>query len=140
MKEKNEEVKKTIYAGMSIFDIIKDLEINMNKESISLEDKKYLSLYLGIINTKNEVSKYLEEKEIKFNFKINFKYLKKEKYLEIYNNYFVDVFNEVSFESIEENLNSLLNKKVVQDFNRCNGHYVNKTINERNKELIKIIN
>lgn len=139
MKGICDEVKTSVYAGMSIFDVIKDFELNMYGENVSLEDKKYLSLYLGLVNTKNKISLFLKEKEIKFKLKINYKFLRQEEYLEIYNSYFVEIMNEINFNSIEEHLNYLLSKKVVQDFNRCNGHYVDKTINDKNKQLIKTI-
>lgn len=141
MKENCEEVKMSVYAGMAIFNLIKDYDLSIDRENISLEDKKYLSLYLGIINSKNRISSYLKEKEIRFsiNFNCNPKLLKKEDYIEIYNKYFVDLFNEINFNSIECNLDYLLNKKIIQKFNRYNGHIVDKTINERNKQLIKAI-
>lgn len=141
MKENCEEVKVSLYSGMAIFNLIKDYDLSIEGENISLEDKKYLSLYLGIINSKNRISLYLKEKQIKFriNFNFNPKLLKKEEYSKIYNEYFVDIFKYINFNSIECNLDYLLNKEIIQEFNRCNGHIVDKTINERNKELIKAI-
>lgn len=142
MKENYEEVKQTLYAGMSIFNSIKDHTLIMGNEEITLEDKKYLSLYLGIINTKNKISLYLKEKEIKFkiDFKYNYKLLNQDEYLKVYNEYFVDELREISFSSIEENFDFLLSKKVVKEYNRSNGYYVDKTINDMNKQLIKTIN
>ncbi|MBQ2947185.1 MAG: hypothetical protein IJE04_05030 [Bacilli bacterium] len=141
MKENFEEVKISVYAGMAIFNLIKDYDMSINREDISLEDKKYLSLYLGIINSKNRISLYLKENGIKFsiNFNCNPELLKRDDYIQLYNKYFVDLFNEISFDSIESNLDYLLNKKIIQEFNRCNGHIVDKMVNERNKELIKAI-
>ena len=141
MKENCEEVKSSLYAGMAIFNLIKDYDLSIDKDNISLEDKKYLSLYLGIINSKNRISSYLKEKEIRFrfNFNCNPKLLKKEDYIELYNKYFVDIFKCINFNSIECNLDYLLNKKIIQEFNKCNGHIVDKTVNERNKKLIKAI-
>ena len=54
MNKNYEEVKKSIYAGMGIFSTIKDLILVIDGE-LSLDDKKYLSLYLGIINSKNSI-------------------------------------------------------------------------------------
>ena len=65
MKENCEEVKSSLYAGMAIFNLIKDYDLSIDKDNISLEDKKYLSLYLGIINSKNRISSYLKAKEIR---------------------------------------------------------------------------
>ena len=139
MKGNCDEVKLSVYAGMSIFSLIKDYKVKMKGKNISLEDKKYLSLYLGILNTKNSISDYLEEKGVRFNLSVNYNFLSREEYLNIYNKYFTQIFNEISLECINDNLNYLLNKKIIQDFNRSNGHYVDKTINDRNKQLIKTI-
>lgn len=137
MNKVNDEVKTSLYVGMSIFKLIKDQELNIRNKNLTLEDKKYLSLYLGIINSKNKISTYLKQKEVKFNLKIPFKYLDKEEYIELYTNYFIDIFKEVNFESIEIHLKYLLSKEIIQIFNRSNGHYVDKTVNESNKQLIK---
>ena len=140
MKQNYDEVKVSLYEGMSIFNVLKDCDVNMNNEVVSLEDKKYISMYIGLINSKNSISLYLKEKNIKFKFGFNYKFLKQEEYLEIYNSYFVEILKEIDFNSIEQHFNYLLNKKIVQDFNKCNGYYVYKLINDRNKELIKTIN
>ena len=139
MKENYNEVKESLYRGMSIFNILKDVGVVMNGKEVLTEDKKYLSLYLGIINSDNKISIYLKEKNIKFGFPKTIRDLTQEQYLEIYNKYFIDILNEINFESIEYNFNYLLSKKVVRDFNRSNGYYANKTINDRNKEFIKTI-
>lgn len=139
MKGNCEEVKTTLYAGMSIFGLIKDVEISMKDKNISINDKKYLSLYLGVINTENRVSNYLKSNNIKIGTFINFKYLKQEEYLDIYNNYFVDILNEINFESIERNLEYLLSKDVIKDFNISNGYNINSVI-EGNKQKVKVIN
>jgi len=142
MEEKYEEVKMTIYEGMAIFNLIKDYDLSIDKENISLEDKKYLSLYLGIMSTKNKITEYLEKNKINFKtyFNFNKKILKIEDYIELYNNYFVEIFNEINFDSIYKYIKYLLGKKIVQDFNEANGYYIDKIFEQRNKQLIKTIN
>jgi len=140
MKGNCEEVKLSVYAGMSIFDLLKGCEIKIWDKAISIEDKKYLSLYLGIINTKNKISSYLDKENIKFNILINFNFLHQDKYLKIYNEYFSDILMDVDFESIENYLTYLLSKDIIKSFNKSNGYHVNKAINERHKKLIKTIN
>ena len=139
MKENYKEVKVSVYAGMSIFNLIKDCELSIKDEVISLDDKKYLSLYLGIINTKNNISNYLKEKNIRFNNLVTFKGLNQEDYIKIYNNYFIEIFDEINFNSIEQNFEFLLSKDIIKKFNKSNGHYVDKTISESNKTLVKTI-
>ena len=142
MEEKYEEVKMTIYEGMAIFNLIKDYDLSIDKENISLVDKKYLSLYLGIMSTKNKITEYLEKNKINFKtyFNFNKKILKIEDYIELYNNYFVEIFNEINFDSIYKYIKYLLGKKIVQDFNEANGYYIDKIFEQRNKQLIKTIN
>lgn len=140
MKENYQEVKKTIYAAMSIYDLIKDVDISLENQIITSKDKKYLSLYLGIINTRNIVSDYLKSENINIGTFINFEYLKYNEYLEIYNKYFVEVFNEIDFISIESNFNFLLSKNVIKKFNETNGYSVDilfENISISNKEYIK---
>ena len=137
MKENCDEVKKSLYAGMSIFNSIKDVNIFINNTEICLNDKKYLSLYLGIIYTNNVISKYLKEKGIRLKYDITLKKLNVQEYLNLYNLYFIDIFNEINFVSIEENFNNLLSKNIIDYFNKCNGHYVYKTVKDVNKQLIK---
>lgn len=139
MKDNYEEVKKAVYTGMATFNLIKDYDLKLYNKNLNLEDKKYLSLYLGIINTNNNFSLFLKENEIRFgiNFKCSYKLLSTEDFLNLYNDYFVDVIKEINFNSIEENVNYLLSKKIIQDFNKCNGHNLNKIINDKNKQLIK---
>ena len=140
MKENYREVKTTIYAGMSILNLIKDIDINFENQTITLEDKKYLSLYLGIINTNNAVSNYLKKQNIKIGTFINFKYLSHEQYLHIYNEYFTDIFNEIGFESINDNLNYLLNKKIIKIFNKSNNYCIDNLFkNENNIQYVNTL-
>ena len=139
MKENCEEVKTSIYAGMSIFDTLKNCQIEIDGKNISLDDKKFLALYLGIINTENEISKFIKLKKINFNIKVNFNFLKTEKYLEIYNNYFVEILNYVNFESIEEYFYSLLDKEIIKNFNGNISYYLKNSSKTKNKKLIKQI-
>lgn len=139
MEKNYQEVKMSIYAGMSIFDTIKNCQIEIDGRNISLEDKKFLSLYLGIINTENEISKFMKLKKLNFNIKVNFNFLNTEKYLEIYNNYFIEILNNIRFESMEEYFNSLLDKEIIKAFNENNSYYLKNSSKTKNKKLIKQI-
>lgn len=136
MKKNYEEVKTSIYAGMSIFDMLKNCQIEIEGKNITIEDKKFLALYLGIINTENEISKFMKIKKLNFDIKVSFNFLKTEKYLEIYNNYFMEILNDVNFESIEDYFYSLLDKDIIKSFNKNNNYYLNHAKN-KNKKLVK---
>lgn len=116
------EIKNTIYTGISIFKIIKNSIVKIDKQIVSLEDKKYLSLYLGIINC--DIDEYCIEYE-----PIN-KYL----YNDIYNEYFKDILINLDLSSTNNYYNSLLNTDIVKKFNKDYGIYQE---NESNKKLIK---
>ena len=140
MKGNYIDARTTLYAGMSIFNLIKNVDITLEKQSITLDDKKYLSLYLGIINTNNTVSRYLKSKNINIGTFINFEYLKPEEYLEIYNKYFVDIFKEISFESINYTLEYLLDKDIIKKFNKSNNYYIDDLIKDKTNYNKKHVN
>ena len=137
METKINEVKHSFYAAMSIYKIIRNVNIKMDNDYISLEDKKYLSLYLGVINTDNSITNYFKEKSINIGTFINFRFLEQEEYLKIYNDDFINIFNQMNFESLEENLKFLLSKDVIKKFNKSNGYYIEKYLNKENKVLVK---
>ena len=69
MKFNNDEMSVVIYKSMEIYDTLKKTIIKVNSERLSIEDKKYLSLLLGILNTDNqnkdvEINKLLKENDI----------------------------------------------------------------------------
>lgn len=116
------EIKNTIYTGISIFKIIKNSIVKIDKQIVSLEDKKYLSLYLGVINC--------DIKKCDIDYEPINKYL----YDEIYSEYFKDTLINLDLSSIDNYFNSLLNIDIVKRFNRDYG--IEKEI-ESNKKLIK---
>lgn len=135
MKEEINVIENSIFEGMKIFNELKSCKILLNEELISMNDKKYLSLYLGIINTENKISKILRNSNSRFNIQTHCKSLTSQKYNEILNIYFLDIFNQVNFISIDEYLNFLLNQEIVKVFNRINR--INEEIfKPKNKRLI----
>lgn len=139
MRDNYKEVKKTLYKGLTIFNMIKDYDLKINKDYIGLEDKKFLSLYLGIINTENKVSSYLKQNDIDLKSFVNVESyeLSMEEYLRLYENYFVEIFYSLSFNSLETIFNYLLSKNIIQEFNQYNGYCID-FLKENNKKLIKI--
>ena len=118
----DKEIKNTIYTGISIFKIIKNSIVKIDKQIVSLEDKKYLSLYLGIINCDvNDC--YIDEE-----------FINKELYNDIYNEYFKDILINLDISSLDNYFNSLLNTNIVKIFNKDYGLYQD---SESNKKLIK---
>ena len=95
MEKETNKIKTTIYIGMSIFNLLKDSVIKINDDMLSLEDKKYLSLYFGLI-------KYEEKDENLLNI-----FLTIDKYIFLYNNYFSDILNKIDFNSMENYISFL---------------------------------
>ena len=102
MDEEFLNVEKSVYAGMSIYSIIKDNEIIIDGYSLNYEDKKYLSLYLGVINTTNWFSNFLKEKQYNYNLNISYKILDTNKYLDLYSNNFSNLFKQIPFNSFDD--------------------------------------
>ena len=116
------EIKNTIYTGISIFKVIKNSIVKIDKQIVSLDDKKYLSLYLGIINC--------DIKECD----IDYETINKCLYDEIYNEYFKDILINLDLSSMDNYYNSLLNTDIVKSFNNDYG-VIPKL--KSNKKLIK---
>ncbi len=112
MKEELIEVKSAIYRGMYVYDLIKNLEISIEGEILSINDKKILGLYLGLTNMELNIVK-----------------LDINKYLNIYSKYFTYIFKEINFYSIDSYIDYLLSKDIIKKYNRVN--------NIKNKQLIK---
>lgn len=130
MVSEREEVKNSIYAGMSIFNDIKNSIVKIGEENVSFEDKKYIGLYLGVINSENKISsKY---NEIFSNMNIEYELLEMGSYIELYIEYFVKIFRNIDFNSMEDYFEYLLNKDIIKKLNIDSGLNI-----DSNKKLIK---
>lgn len=118
-----EKIKKSIYAGMSIYKAIENKKIVINHEPITHEDKKYISLYLGLL----DITNICEDVEVIY------ESLSKEEYLEVYKNSFVEIIKLINFDSLNEYLNYILSKDIINLFNEK--YEIN--INKENKQLVK---
>ena len=118
-----EKIKKSIYAGMSIYNAIENKKIIINNKIITNEDKKYISLYLGLL----DITNICEDVEVIY------EKLSKEEYLEVYKNNFVEIIKLINFDSLNEYLNYILSKDIINLFNEK--YEIN--INKENKQLVK---
>lgn len=139
MKGQIEDVKRSIYTGMSIYNGLKNREIDLGGENISLEDKKYLSLYLGIIHTDNKISRIIRYLGYKYNIFGNYRNLSMEEYVAIYNNHFIGIVDQINFQSMEDYFKYLLDKDIIKKFNQINNCEIDKMFNVKNKTLVKQI-
>lgn len=131
----NNEVKNAIYGGMSIFNVLKNSIVKVQDKNVSIEDKKYLSLYLGIINSENRIS--LEFNDLFSEFYLNYELLDMSLYMDIYLEHFIEIFRNIDFDSIDNYFKFLLEKEIVKKVNIENGLY---DVFMSNKKLVKKIN
>lgn len=130
------EVKQALYAGMSIYNDLMNSVVDVDNKKLSLEEKKYMSLYLGLLNTENSISIKLQEPKFKVYKRIKYKQLTKEEYINIYKEHFIEIFNQVDFNSVINYFNFLLNNEVVQKLNNAFRFDMNNIVNESNKKMI----
>ena len=130
------EVKQALYAGMGIYKELMNSVIEVNSKKLSLEDKKYLSLYLGLLNTENSVSNKLKEPGFRVYKRVKFKPLTKEEYLNIYEQHFVEIFNQIDFNSITNYFYFLLDQDVVRNINRAFRFDTDNLVNNSNKQMV----
>ena len=139
MENKYNDIKDLIYEGVNIYSEIKNCKLEIEQCKLSIEDKKYLALYLGILNTNNIISKTLKKYNCTYNIQVNCRNLDKQNFSNIFNNYFIEIFNNNSFETIYDYFYYLLEQEVVKKFNYVNNVSINKIFKEKNKKLIKQI-
>lgn len=115
MKEETTEVKNAIKCGFYILKKILYCDMVLNGVQVNIEDKKYLCLYLGILNTDNSISKAINHKN-----KILSKNLTTKEILTIYNDYFTEILLNIDFNNIYNMYEYLLNNEVIRLFNQMN--------------------
>ena len=119
-----------IYESVGIFNELNKCKISFNQYNLNIEDKKYLSLYLGLIKVLSRYDKYFKLIDKRINIQVNSFKLDKNTTDYILNNYFNDVINIITDENY---INYLLDKKVIKMFNSLNG--INNIPKEKNKIL-----
>lgn len=131
------EIENAIYTGICIYNRLSKTIVEIEGRFVSLDDKRALSLYLGIIHTQNSFSSRLNETDLKKHTSITYKKLDSSTYFELYTLYFQDIINNFNLETIEEFLNCLLTKDIVKSLNREYDFNIFDYINIGNKQLVK---
>ncbi len=137
MKKEIYEVKNSIYVGICIYKNINYLLTEAFDELLIDEDKKYLSLYLGLLNTDNHISKSLNISYHKLNKQIDYDELEHDEYIKLYDKYFFDILRNMDFCSIDSFFELLISKDIVQLFNRILSINTDCIIKKSNKQLVK---
>ena len=118
MENNIKEVKEAIYTGMSVYGTLKNFIIESNGNIVSLEDKKYISLYLGILYSNNEIGKKFQTKDNTIYKKVKYNDLTSDELLKTYTDGFVDILTKIDFESINNYFNFLLTNELVSSINK----------------------
>lgn len=121
-----EELLVSIYKAMEVFKTFKNSKIKINERTISIEDKKYLALFLGVYYKTNEVSKILHLLRYDYGIEVRTHLLKEEEYMKIYKKNFVDILdNLIEDNTIEEYMLKLLEVDFIKDFYKKRGLNIN---------------
>lgn len=137
MKNERLEIENAIYTGICIYNRLSRTIVEIEDSFVSLDDKRELSLYLGILHSQNRISNILNETDLKNHTIIAYKKLDNNTYLELYNLYFKDIINNFNLETIEEFFKCLLTKDIVKSLNREYDFNMYDFINDSNKQLVK---
>lgn len=137
MESERLEIENAIYTGICIYNRLSRTIVEIENSFVPLDDKRELSLYLGILHSQNHISDKLTETNIKKHTLITYKKIDSGTYLELYNSYFKDMINDFNLETIEEFLKCLLTKDIVKSINREYDFNMYDFINIGNKQLVK---
>lgn len=138
----NLEVSCAIQKSIEIFLMIKNTILKLNDHIVSFEDKKYLSLLLGIKYTNNGVSDILNRFRYYYGIQVHTQGIEKDRKREVYNEYFKDLlFDLSSLQSIEELMLKLLDVPFILELHNYSGYSTNKiknVIKDKNDSKILI--
>lgn len=127
-------IELSIIEGTCIFNQLKDCKIEFNQNTLNIEDKKYLSLYLGLIKELSKTYEQFKGINSKLNIQVNCRKLDSNTCRKLLNSYFSKIFENKNFNQIEDYLDYLLNTDIIKEFNRINKLDFN--YKKSNKELI----
>ena len=118
MKDNLLEIRDAMYAGVCLYNRLKKTIVEINGEVVSIEDKKILGLYLGILHTQNSISDKLIETNLKKDTNIGYKCIDEYEYYVSYENCFKYIFSTMDFETIEDYFVCLLDNHIIKKLNR----------------------
>lgn len=131
----NLEISNAVYTGVCIYNRLRNSIVEIDEEIVSLEDKRELGLYLGILHSQNKISYLLKQTELVKNTNIHYKRITGKEFCDVYDLYFKNFIDKINRETIEEYFDELLKCKIVVKLNR--EYNLEEFINNKNKQLIK---
>lgn len=137
-KFNNKEINEVMYKTLEIYDKIKDIILLMNGQTINLNDKKILSLFLGIIHTNNSISSLFLENGYEYPINLTIPKLPINNYEYCYNENFKDIidgFGLVEKFDIKCLMIKILEFDFIRKFNECKGYFIEDIKNMLNNSL-----
>ena len=134
----NLEVNEVIHKGMEVFLIIKDATLKMAGKTLSMDDKKALSLLLGIEYTHNIAGKKLGRNSCNYGITVYTVSRNRNECIEIYDKYFksmIDNFSLDTYFNVEELMLALLDIPFVITLHECNNYSIDKLKKSLNESL-----
>ena len=135
MEEEKLNIVKTIYTGVSIYSTLKKCKIKLKYNFLTLEEKKYLSLYLGLLYNNEYIKQKIGKR--KLNLEVRYNCLNLDEFSNIYSDEFNTIFQNINYNSLIAYIESLINIKIIEEFNTINNINMYEFINHSNKVLIK---
>lgn len=122
-------IKEALYEGVCIYNEILNCKIKFGNVYLNNINKKYLSLYLGLISAISNIGIKIQP----LNISVNYVKLDKPFFIRMYE----DEFNSITFDSIDEYVNFLMSKNIIKVFNEINGIQIDDVIDRSHKKLVK---
>ena len=129
-------MENCIYVGVSIYNELKNCKIYIQQKYLTQHDRIILSLYLGVINSRNEISEQLKTYNYFLNIIVNYKDIDYDIYNYLYNQYFAYIFENNEFNSINDYFIYLLNQDIIKEINK--GKHIEDKFFDKNKVNKKI--
>lgn len=121
---KDEEMQLVIHKSMEIYEVIKNCIIKVEGRRLNDEDKKYLALLLGILNTDNEVGKILKMLKWEYGISVLPTLKTPQKCNEIFTNNFSELFSKNNItddKTVPYLMLILLKNKAINDLHCSHG-------------------
>lgn len=140
----NLDVNAAFHKGMEVFFVIANAALKIDDKLLTVEDKKILSLLLGIEYTSNNVSKKLKNFFWSYRVLVYTPDLERDKCIEIYDKNFIELIENFGLQEnfcLEELMLKLLDLEFIislHEINNCSVKKVKKTLSKSIDSKLKI--
>lgn len=121
---KDEEMQAVIYKSMEMYENIKNSAMKVGNKEVDADDKRYLALLLGILNTNNRVGNVLTLMKYDYGMSVVPGYKSNQECNKIYRNHFCKLFDENNIKEetkVEDLMFFLLENRMIQRLHHSMG-------------------